>query len=326
MRRRDFIALLGSVATGWPLTGRAQQPVVPVIGFLRSTPSAPFAHLVTAFRDGLKEAGFVEGSNLAIEYRWADNDPDRLPGLAADLVSRQVAVIVGNSVAVEAARAATQTIPIVFVAADDPVKTGLVESLHRPEKNLTGVTFFGGGHLNVKRLELLMELAPKATLIAVLLDPTYPAFEAELPNVIAAARFARREVLVLRATTEREFEAAFAELVQAGVGALLVSGSAAFTSRRHLLVMLAARHAIPTIYDVRDHVTVGGLVSYGANLADAYRQAGTQVGRILKGAKPSEVPVLQPTRFELVVNLRTAKALGLIIPPTLLARADEVIE
>jgi putative ABC transport system substrate-binding protein len=299
---------------------------VPVVGFLRSTPSAPFAYLVTAFRDGLKEAGFVEGQNVAIEYRWADNDPDRLPGLAADLVSRQVAVIVANGAAALTARSATKTIPIVFVIGDDPVKAGLISSLNRPEQNLTGVTFFGGGHLNVKRLELLMELAPKATFIAVMLDPTYPAFEAELPNVIAAVRSAGREVLVLRATTEREIEAAFAELVQAGVGALLVSGSAAFTSQRHLLVTLAARHAIPTIYDVRDHVTVGGLVSYGANLADAYRQAGTQVSRILKGAKPSEVPVLQPTRFELVVNLKIARELGLVIPPSLLARADEVIE
>ncbi len=199
MRRREFVLLVGTAVSTWPLSGRAQQSAVPVVGFLRSTPSAPFAYLVTAFRDGLKEAGFVEGHNVAIEYRWADNDPDRLPGLAADLVSRQVAVIVGNSVAVEAARAATQTIPIVFVAADDPVKTGLVGSLNRPEQNLTGVTFFGGGHLNVKRLELLMELAPKAAVIAVLLDPTYPAFEAELPNVIAAARSAGREVLILRA-------------------------------------------------------------------------------------------------------------------------------
>jgi putative ABC transport system substrate-binding protein len=299
---------------------------MPVVGLLRSTPEAPFTALVAALRQGLGNEGFVEGRNVAVEQRYADNQLDRLPGLAADLVRRQVSAIVGNVVAVDAARAATATIPIVFVTAEDPVKSGLVASLNRPEANLTGVTFFGGSQLNAKLLELLSDLVPKAAVFAVLGDVNYPAFESGLPAVETAGRALGRQLLVVKASSEREFEGAFAKIVQAGAGALLVSGSPFFTSQRRALVALAARHAIPAIYDQRDFVEDGGLISYSASLSGAYRQAGAYVGKILKGAKPSELPVLQPTTFELVLNLKTAKALGIEIPPTLLARADEVIE
>jgi ABC-type uncharacterized transport system substrate-binding protein len=326
MTRREFIALVGGAAAAWPLAASAQQPAMPVIGFLRSTPAAPFAALVAALRQGLGNEGFVEGRNVAIEQRYADNHLDRLPGLAADLVHRQVSVIVGNIDAVNAARAATATIPIVFVTGEDPVKSGLVASLNRPEANLTGVTFFGGSQLNAKQLELLRDLVPKASIFAVLGDVNYPAFEAGLPAVETASRALERQMVVVKISSEREFEGAFAEIAQAGAGALLVSGSPFFTSQRRALVALAARHAIPAIYDQRDIVVDGGLISYSASFTGAYRQAGTYVGKILKGAKPSELPVLQPTTFELVLNLKTAKALGLDVPPTLLARADEVIE
>jgi putative ABC transport system substrate-binding protein len=331
MRRRDFITLLGSAAAAassvsWPLAAHAQQPAMPVVGLLRSTPSAPFAHLVAALRQGLSEEGFVEGRNVAIEQRWADNQLDRLPGLAADLVRRQVAVIVGNAGAAEAARDTATAIPIVFVTGEDPVKTGLVKSINRPEGRLTGVTFFGGAQLNAKQLELLRDLVPKATIGAVLGDPNYPAFEAELPDVVSSGRSLGREIMVATASNERELEAAFAKIVQARAGTLLVSGSPFFTSQRQALIALAARHAIPAIYDLRDFVVDGGLISYSASFTGAYRQAGLYVGKILKGAKPSDLPVLQPTTFELAINLKTAKALGLDVPATVLARADEVIE
>jgi putative ABC transport system substrate-binding protein len=326
MQRREFITLLGGAAA-WPLAARAQQPAMPVIGLLRSTPAAPFAHLVAALRQGLNDEGFVEGRNIAIEQRWANNQLDRLPGFAADLVRRQVAVIVGNETAVEAARAATTTIPIVFVTGGDPVKSGLVKSLNRPEANVTGVTFFGGAQLNAKRLELLRDLVPNATVIAVLGDPkNYVAFEPELPELLEAGRALGRRIEIVRAANEREFEPAFAKIVQAGAGALMVSGSPFFTSQRRALIALAARHAIPAIYDVREFVVDGGLMSYSASLTGAYRQAGVYAGKILKGAKPSELPVLQPTTFELAINLKTAKALGLTVPLSLLGRADEVIE
>jgi putative tryptophan/tyrosine transport system substrate-binding protein len=326
MRRREFIALVGGMAIGWPLAVRAQQPAVPVVGFLRSTPFKPFAHLVTAFREGLKEAGFVEGQNVAIEYRWADNQLDRLPGLAADLVQRKVAAIVGNGLAVRAAKDASATIPIVFVLADDPVKSGLVTSLSRPGGNLTSVTFFGGESLGLKRLELLHELAPKASAIAVLLDPNYPEGGSELPTVEAAARGFGRPVMVVRTESEHDFEAAFARIVQAGAGAILVSGSPFFTSHRKALIALAARHAIPASYDLRDYVEDGGLLSYGASIAGAYRQAGTYVGQVLHGANPAEMPVSRATKLEMAINLGTAKTLAINIPDALLARADEVIE
>jgi putative tryptophan/tyrosine transport system substrate-binding protein len=326
VNRRKFITLLGGGAATWPLAARAQQPAMPVVGLLRSTPAAPFAALVAALRQGLGDEGYVEGRNVAIERRYADNQLDRLPGLAADLVHRQVSVIVGNTAAVEAARAATATIPIVFVIGEDPVKSGLVASLNRPEANLTGVTFFGGSQLNAKQLELLRDLVSNTSVFAVLGDINYPAFEAGLPALETASRALGRQMVVVKISSEREFEGAFAEIVQAGANALLVSGSAFFTSQRRALVALAARHAIPAIYDQRDFVVDGGLISYSASFTGAYRQAGTYVGKILKGAKPSELPVLQPTTFELVLNLKTAKTLGLEVPPTLLARADEVIE
>jgi putative tryptophan/tyrosine transport system substrate-binding protein len=327
MRRREFITLVGgATAAAWPLAARAQQPAMPVIGFLRSTPADPFTNLVEALRRGLKEMGFVEGQNLVIEQRYADNRLDRLPGLASDLVSRKVAVIVANSLAAEAARAATETIPIVFVTADDPVTRGLVTSLNRPAGNLTGLTFFGGGKLGAKRLELLHELVPKATVIGLLMDPNWPGAVAELPELEAAGDAIGAQIVVVRASEERDFENAFAKIMLSGARALMIAGSPFFTSQRRTLVALAARHAIPAIYDVRENVEAGGLISYSASFTDAYRQAGVYAGRILKGAKPSELPVIQPTTFELTLNLKTAKALGLEIPPTLLARADEVIE
>jgi putative tryptophan/tyrosine transport system substrate-binding protein len=325
MRRREFITLLGGVAAGWPLTVRAQQPI-PVVGFLRSTPSKPFAHLVMAFREGLREVGFIEGQNVAIEYRWADNHLDRLPGLAADLVQRQVVAIIGNGLAVRAAKVATATIPIVFVLADDPVKSGLVTSLNRPGGNLTGVTFFGGESLGVKRLELLHEVAPKGSAIAVLLDPNYPEGGSELSAVEAAAFGFGRSILVVRTESARDFDAAFARIVQAGAGAILVSGSPFFTSHRKTLIALAARHTIPASYDLRDYVEDGGLISYGASISGAYHQAGTYVGQILNGAKPAEMPISRATKLEMAINLRTAKGLGINIPDTLLARADEIME
>jgi putative tryptophan/tyrosine transport system substrate-binding protein len=299
---------------------------VPVIGFLRSTPSAPFANLLPAFREGLNEEGFVEGRNVAIEQRYADNRPDRLPELADDLVRRKVSVIIGNSPAVIAARAATATIPIVFVTGDDPVRSGLVGNLGRPGGNLTGMTFFGSGNLTSKRLEMLHELVPNAEVIAVLIDSTYSGSEADLPLVEAAARALGLRIFATRVRSEGEFEAAFAGFVQAGAGAVLVTGSPFFTSQRWALVALSARHALPAMYDQRDYVAAGGLISHAASFTGAYRQAGVYAGRILKGARVSELPVLQPTTFELAVNLKTAKALGLPMPPSILLRADEVIE
>jgi putative tryptophan/tyrosine transport system substrate-binding protein len=325
VRRRDFITLLGGVAAAWPLAARAQRPSMPVIGFLRSTPFAPFAHLVDAFRQGLKEAGFVEGENVTIEQRWADNHLDRLPGLAADLLRRQVAVIVSNGPAVEAARSATTTIPIVFVIGDDPVRQGLVTSLNRPGGNLTGLTFFGD-RLGAKRLEMLLELVPGARVIAVLIDPNFSASANELREVEEAGHTIGRKIVVVKVGDEREFDRAFASIMQAGAGALVVGGSPVFTSQRQALVALAARHAIPAIYNVRDYVEAGGLISYSASFTGAYRQAGLYAGRILKGAKPSELPVLQPTKFELAINLRTAKSLGLTVPLIMQITADEVIE
>jgi putative tryptophan/tyrosine transport system substrate-binding protein len=323
VKRRVFISLLGGAAAAWPLAARAQQPALPVVGFLRSTPSAPFMHFVAAFQQGLRDEGFIEGQNVSIEYRSADNQLDRLPGLAADLVRRQVAVIVANSPAAEAAKAATQTIPIIFVTGGDPVTTGLVASLNRPSGNLTGVVFFASGHLGTKRLELLHDLVPKGAIIAVLMDP---GFANELPAVEEAGRALGRQLVVMKAASERELDAAFSAMVQAGVGALLVGGGPFFMSQRSGLVALAARHAIPAIYDGRDHVEAGGLMSYGTSLTGAYRQAGLYAGRILKGAKISELPVMQPTTFELVINLKTAKALGLTVPLIMQMTADEVIE
>jgi putative tryptophan/tyrosine transport system substrate-binding protein len=324
VRRRHFITLLGGAAA-WPITGRAQQPAMPVIGFLRSTAAAGSLHLVAAFRQGLNEAGFVEGQNVAIEFRWADDRHDRLPVLAADLVRRPAAAIVANSVSAQAAKAATATTPIVVVSGSDPVRMGLVASLNRPGGNVTGVVFTTGD-LTAKRLGLLHELAPKTAVIAMLLDPKYPESELVAKDAQEAGRAIGRPVLIVKVGSEREFNTAFASIVQAGAGALLVGGGPFFNSQRRQLVALAARHALPASYVNREYAEAGGLMSYGASQTDAYRRAGGYVGRILKGAKPADMPVELASKFELVINLATAKALGFEIPPMLLARADEVIE
>jgi putative ABC transport system substrate-binding protein len=325
MKRREFISLLVGAAAAWPLATRAQQATMPVIGFLRSTPAKPFAHIVTAFQKGLNETGFAEGQNVEIEQRWADNQLNRLPGLAADLLRRQAAVIVCNGPAVEAARSATATTPIVFVIGGDPVVLGLVTSLNRPGGNLTGLTFFGN-RLGAKRLEMLRELVPGTRIIATLVDPNLPEAVVEARDVEEAGRTIGQRIVLVNAANEGEFDAAFRSIIQAGAGALVVIGSPVFTSNSQTLVALSARHAIPAIYELRDFAAAGGLMSYSASFTDAYRQAGVYVGRILKGAKPSELPVLQPTTFELAINLKTAKALGLTVPDRLLVAADEVIE
>jgi putative ABC transport system substrate-binding protein len=329
MRRRDFIALAaGAVAAPtvlWPRAARAQQQAMPVIGFLRSTSAANSAHLVKAFLLGLSEAGFVAGQNVAIEYRWADDQLDRLPALAADLIRRPAAVIVGNGLGALAAKAATATTPIVFVMGADPVRTGLVASLNRPGGNVTGVVFTVGD-LTAKRLGLLHELVPKAAVIAVLLDANVPEMELQAKNAEAAGRAIGRQTLIVKAANEREFNAAFATIAQVGAGALLVGGGAAFLNQRRQLVALAARHALPASYVSREYVEAGGLMSYGPSQTDAYRRAGSYAGRILKGAKPADLPVELASKFDLVINLATAKALGLAVPSSMQLLADELIE
>jgi putative ABC transport system substrate-binding protein len=285
---------------------------------------------VVQFRDGLSEEGYIEGHNVALEQRWADNQLDRLPSLAADLVRRKAAVIVVNSPGVAAARAASPTVPLVFVSGDDPVKLGLVSNLNRPGGNLTGVTFFGGGVLGTKRLQLLHELVPNVSLVAILTDPetgSGPVFEKiGMPSLEEAAHILGLRVVVVKPASEHDLDAAFARIVATGAGAVLFGGGPALRTQVRQLITLAARHAVPVIYELRDYVEAGGLISYGASFPDAYRQAGVYAGRILKGEKPADLPIMQPTRFELVINLKTAKALGLTIPDKLLATADEVIE
>jgi putative ABC transport system substrate-binding protein len=325
MRRREFITLIGGAAT-WPFAASAQQAAMPVVGFLRSTSPERTEHLLASFRQGLKETGHVEGQNLAIEYRWAEGNVNRLPELAADLVHREVAVIVANGVAVRSAIAATTTIPIVFVIGVDPVKSGFVASLNRPGGNVTGTSIVTGADLHAKRLEVLHELVPKTVTVAALLDPSIVETEAIASEIEQAARALTLQVLIVKAGKESEFDAAFLKMAQSGAGALLVGGGAFFVTQRQRLVALTARHRLPASYMTRDSVEVGGLMSYGPSQVNAYRRAGVYVDRILNGAKPAELPVELPTKYELVFNLKTAKALGIEVPPMLLARADEVIE
>jgi putative tryptophan/tyrosine transport system substrate-binding protein len=324
MRRREFVSLLGGAAAAWPLAARAQR-AVPIVGFLRSTAAAGSEPLVGAFRLGLHEAGFVEGQNVGVEYRWAEDQDERIAGMAAELVRRQAAVIVANGIAALAVKAETAAIPIVFTTGFDPVRTGLVSSLNRPGGNATGVVFTQTD-LAAKQLGLLHELAPKPATIAVLGDANQPELEIELREIEAAGRAIERKILVVKAANEREFNSLFATMVRAGAGALLVRGGPLFLTRRRQLVALAARHSLLASYTSRDYVEAGGLMSYGPNIADAYRRVGIYVGRILKGEKPADLPVEMATKFDLVINLATAKAIDLDIPPMLLARADEVIE
>jgi putative ABC transport system substrate-binding protein len=325
MRRRDFITGIAGSAAAWPLAARAQQPAMPVIGFLRSAPLVDVPHFVTGFRQGLKDTGYVEGQNVAIDLRSAENQPDRLPALVADLLGRPVAVIVGNTPAALAAKAATTTVPIVFATGGDPVKFGLVASLNRPGGNVTGAVFFTSV-LGAKRLELLRQLVPKATTIAVLVNPNSPNTEADRSDVQAAALAIGQQLIILDVSSDRDIETAFATFVQRGAGALLVGAGAFMFSHRERLVALAARHALPASYALREAVVAGGLMSYAPNIADAYRQAGIYAGRILKGEKPGDLPVMRSTKFEFVLNLKTAKTLGLNVPDKILVAADEVIE
>ena len=326
MIRRSFVVFFASAVLAWPILAQAQQAATPLVGFLNSLSPDSAGHLIAAFHDGLGEAGYVAGRNVRLEYRWAQGDYNRLPGLAAELVARDVAVIFagGGDPSGRAARAATSTIPIIFISGD-ALKFGQVTDLRRPTANATGFSLFTSA-LEVKKLELLSELVPSANTIAMLVNPNSPYAEPDSKAVQAAGDSLGRRVHVVTVTSEQDFDTAFASLERLGVGALLVGADPFFNSRRVQLVGLAARYRMPAIYEWREFATVGGLMSYGTPITDAYRQAGAYVGKILNGAKPADLPVMQPTKFEFVINLKAARLLGLSVPPTFLARADEVIE
>jgi putative ABC transport system substrate-binding protein len=326
VRRREFILAVGGAAAAYPLAARAQQAAMPVIGFLDTRSPGEAASVIVAFGDGLNEVGYTEGRNVAIEYRWAEGRYDRMAGQAADLASRRVAVIfAGGPGAVTAAKTAAPAIPIVFITGQDPVRLGLVASLNRPGGNVTGLHLFST-RLEPKKLELLHEIVPKAAVIGVLMNPTNPSADIQAESLREAARALGLEIHIVDASTESEIDAGFAAMVQRGAGAVLVGNDPFFTGRREQIVPLAARHALPALYSQRESVVAGGLASYGTSITDAYRQMGVYAGRILKGAKPGDLPVVQQTQFLLVINRKTAAALGLEIPPKLLFTADEVIE
>jgi putative ABC transport system substrate-binding protein len=327
MRRREFISLLGGAGAAWPLGAHAQQQAMPVVGLLHSASPAAYGFEADAIRQGLKETGFVEGRNVAIEYRWAEGQPDRLPTLAADLVRRQVSLIVapGGDLTALAAKAATATIPIVFMNGSDPVRSGLVTSINRPGGNITGVSLFAGT-VDAKRLQLLHELVPQVAIVAVLNNPLVVETEARSKALAEAASTMGLQLLFLNVSSEADFDPAFVTIASQGIRALFVSGSPFFVSRRDQLVPLVARKKIPAIYAWRENVAAGGLMSYGTNVQESARQVGIYAGRILKGEKPADLPVLQPTKLEFLINIKTAKALDLAIPDRLLALADEVIE
>ena len=327
MRRREFIGLVGGAAVLWPLAGRAQQSGMPLIGYFSARSPESDVPMLAAFREGLKEAGYIEGKNVAIAFRWGLGQYDRLPALAEDLVTRRVAVIVtsGGDTSALAAKAATTTIPIVFVSGGDPVQAGLVASLNRPGGNITGVMSLLGA-LGGKQVGLLRELVPKASIIGFLMNPNEPTSEPQVDDVQVAAREIGAQLIVLRASTERDIDAAFATLVEQRAGALILAVGALFLTQADKLIALAARYTVPVMYFRREFAAAGGLVSYGSGTEEYYHQLGVYAGRILKGEKPADLPVVQSTKFELVINLKTAKALGIVVPPTLLARADEVIE
>ena len=327
MRRRDFIQTLGGTAAAWPLAARAQQPSVPVIGFLSSRSADDSTRVVAAFRQGLAEVGYGEGHNVAIEFRWAQGQYDRLPALATELVRRPVAVLaaVGGTQSAQAAKAVPGTIPVIFGIGDDPVDKGLVASLSRPEGNITGATFFSA-LLGAKRLGLLRDLVPGADVLALLVNTSTSQGQKQTRDVQEAARVLGQRLVVVNGGSDESIEAGFADLAKQHVSALLVGSDPSFDVRRHRLIALAARHRLPAIYPFREYALAGGLMSYGASITDMYRQVGRYVGRVLKGEKPADLPVMQPTKFELVINLKSAKALGVKISDNLLSLADEVIE